>query len=273
VTRQLTRRWGVVVGLALVVASNAVVLAGAAWNRSGMPAATLVLTEREATLPWRRVDDDTGLSLGLTLGGADWWDDDFTPWLDRTKLAELGFDVSVAPDDRDAWNFYRGTLPRTVFVALEYDGDAWARWLVRQDERLAEIARRLDAGIEKRADLEAEQERLEDERRSHSHLFAVDAARDAATLRQRYPDRTRYASVRAVVRLHRRDQQGERPARLLGRIERLLVARVHVPLALRPELDAAAAEEQAERRYTATIAFGRRHEPWLIATRRRVAAP
>jgi len=273
VTRHLTRRWGVVAGLVLVAVSNAVVLAGAAWNRSGTPEATLVLTEREATLPWRRVDDDTGLSLGLTLGGDDWWDDDFTPWLDRTKLAELGFDVSVAADDRDAWNFYSRTLPRIVFVALEYDGDAWTRWLVRQDERLAEIAQRLAAGIEKHADLEAEQERLEGERRSHSHLFAVDAARDVATLRQRYPDRSRYALVRAVVRLHHREKQGKRPARLFGDIERLLVASVHVPLALRAELDAAAAEEQAERRYTATIAFGRRHEPWLVATGRAVAAP
>lgn len=249
-TWRLTRRWGVVAGLVLVVASNAVVLAGAAWNRSGTPDATLVLTQREAILPWRRFADDTGLSLRLNLGGDDqWWEGEATPWLGQEKLAELGFDVSVAADDRHASQFYRGMLPRTVFVALEYDGQAWLDWLGAQEKR------------------------PDEERHTDSHLFAVDAAQAAATLRQRYPDRSRYAVVRAVARLHHRAKHKEKPARLFGHIERLLVASVHVPLALRSELDAAAEEKQAERRYTATIAFGRRHEPWLVTTQRSAAAP
>jgi len=179
----------------------------------------------------------------------------------------------MAADDRAASEFYRGTLPRTVFVTLEYDGRAWARWLDRQEQRLAEIARRLATGIEKREALESEQERLDDERRSHSHLFAVDAARDAATLRQRYPDRAHYAVVRAVVRLHYWEKRDDRPARLYGHLERLLVPSVHVPLALRSDLDLVAEQDREERGYTATIAFGRRHEPWLVAAQRAAAAP
>ena len=96
------RRWGLVAGLALIAATNAVVLAGVAWNRSGGPEATLALTQREVTLLAFHIGEDTGLALYLALGGDPWWEAGAKTWLDRDKLAGLGFAVDVDPTAPEA---------------------------------------------------------------------------------------------------------------------------------------------------------------------------
>lgn len=275
--------WGLIAGLGLIAATNAVVLAGVRWNRSGEPDATLALTQRELDVPIYQIEEDTGLSLDLHLGGDRPWEEDPAPWLDRVKLAELGFDVQMAPGEARADDYYAGTLPRRVFAALELDGDGWAAWLRRAEARLAEAEEKVASGQMAAKRLAELREDLEKERQGHSRLFAVDAARDVETLRRRYPDRARVAVVPALVRLVYQGGTDARPARLTGYVEPL-VTTIHVPLVLRPALDrvVAAIREERERadrpddyrpgepmppRYDATLAFGRRHEPWLTAVR------
>jgi hypothetical protein len=276
-------RWAPVAGLLLIVATNAAVLAGVAWNRSGEPDATLALTQRELDLPIYQIAEDTGLSLSLFLGGDLAWQEDPASWLDRRTLAELGFDVHVAPDAPHADEYYARALPREVFTALEYDGDAWGAWLKRQEARLAEAEAKVASGEMAAKRLEELREELEKESQGHSRLFVVDAARDASTLRRRHPERSRVAVVPAVVRLVYQERTDDHPARLTGFVEPL-VTTIHVPLALRPVLDGVAADIRVEQeasetpgvyrphrpappRYEATLAFGRRHEPWLTAVR------
>jgi len=276
--------WALVAGLGLIAATNAAVLAGVKWNRSGEPDATLALTQRELDLPIYQIEENTGLSLSLFLGGEPAWQEDAAPWLDRRGLAELGFDVRVAPEAPNAAEHYVKALPRQVFAALEYDGEAWAAWLLRAEARLAEAEAKVASGEMAAKRLEELREELEKQRQGHSRLFVVDAARDADTLRQRHPDRSRVAVVPVVVRLVYLWRNGARPARLTGHVEPV-VTTIHVPVSLRPVLDGVAAKMRAEQersetpgvyrpwtpappRYAATLTFGRRHEPWLTAVHR-----
>ncbi|MBC7208722.1 MAG: DUF4824 family protein, partial [Methyloversatilis sp.] len=116
-------------GVALIVAVNAFVLAGVAWNRSGVPGSVLTLTQRELSLPyafgldgerggvevvllWRSpmIDDSAEAAYDMHYGrGPD--------WLGADKLRELGFDLK---DERDAYR-----QKREVYVVLELAGASW----------------------------------------------------------------------------------------------------------------------------------------------------
>ena len=85
--------------------------------------------------------------------------------LGKTKLQELGFDCSVAPSDPKAESFYARQIPRTGFVALEYDGAAWQSWL--ESYRQGTLTRPGPAGD------------LDIVRRTSSRLVVIDAAHSA----------------------------------------------------------------------------------------------
>ncbi len=92
-----TGNWMFGAGLALILATNAVVLAMVAYNRSGHPEAQLGLTERELLPPYgsRASPEASGLDLELQWrvlprdsNPADWGGPGGLPgWLDREKLA------------------------------------------------------------------------------------------------------------------------------------------------------------------------------------------
>jgi hypothetical protein len=279
-------------GLVLIALANGALLAGVAWNR-GAREAEVTLTEREFLLAAPAEDEeDTGLALPL-----DWsprWvlQDERPEWLDRRKLAALGFDVSVPPGSPRAAELYRRALPRTAFVALELEGEAWRRWLRRQEEELAQLRREVASGRKGTEVLEVAERSLVAKRRGHTRLFAVDAGQDAAALRARYPNRHRYLILRGTVRLTLQQPEGKRPY-LAGSVADLAVDRLHVSLRFRPLLDQVIREDRArqdalarrtppgepigelspEPDFRATVAVGRRYEPWLLSVERLPAPP
>jgi len=233
-------------GLALILVVNAVVLAGVAYNRSGEPEALLKLSQRELPMPgeWGFEGENSGVSLtiawrvhpgpgseaydfGHSYGGE-------TTWLDRAKLESLGFEVSE-PALRD-----KRQLPRDALLVLEVDGPAYQAALQRAEERA------------KRKPEEWMLRQLKHERETSSRLFVVDAGRDLAALRAKYPNRSQYAIVKGKVRIYR-GANGKAPA---GFVAGVNVTSVHVPV----EMHGALHRDGA---YEATVAFGRRLEPWL----------
>ena len=162
-----------VAAAALILLADAVALVHAARNRSGMPEADLILTNRE--LNYHPDPDDSGVALHLVWVSP-------TTWLGRAKLEALGFDCSVAPSDPKAGGFYSRQIPRAGFVAMEYDGPAWQAWL----EELRKQTAQPDAI---------------DHSRFTSRLVLIDAARDAVALRARHPDRIRVLIVPAAFRI------------------------------------------------------------------------
>ena len=233
-------------GLALILAANAVVLAGVAYNRSGEPEAVLKLSQRELPMPgeWGFEGENSAVSLTIAWRvhpgpGSDAYDFGYSyggeaMWLDRAKLESLGFEV-LEPDRRD-----KRQLPRDALLVLEVDGPAYRAALQRAEERA------------KRKPEEWMLRQLKHERETSSRLFVVDAGADLAALRTKYPNRSQYAIVKGKVRLHR----ASRGKTAAGFVAGVNVTSVHVPVGMHGAVRRGGA-------YEATVAFGRRLEPWL----------
>ena len=225
------RRAGLLCAAAIVLAANAAAWIAAARNQAGEPEARLVLTERELRLPPRQAEN-TALMLALV----------FEPprrqprqqvaepgWFDRAKLQSIGFDCRrpVTPENAE---YYRTRIPRSVFAALEY----------------------------------GESESLE------THLRPVDVDTDARALRQRHPDRSRVAIVEATAGIRYVANAGAPPF-VMGEITSVLPGDIHVPREWRGVLTplqpaqgpAVWPPPAAEPRFRATVAWGRRLEPWI----------
>jgi hypothetical protein len=249
--------------VAAALAAPLLVLFAAARNRSGEPEAEVVLTEREARLV------PLGEGRRWALLRLDWnkyqqLDRREASWFGREKLAELGFDTRLPADHPKASAFYGWQTAREAFLALELDGAA----------ALA-------------ADAESPDDRV-----SRSRLHAVDAARDAATLRARHPDRHRVLVVRGVVSAEcagRWDPATRKVSApfVRGVVKRLLVEEIQLPRERRALLDALARGEARpagagattarataagtpstpEPRYVVVLRTGRRLEPWVAEVR------
>lgn len=273
-------------GSALVLLVNAIVLAGVAWNRSGAPEATLQLSERELELPylWRNLREDSGLGLNLRwrLPVAEAREDEYradqygayTPaqWLDADKLAALGFKLPPLPDDFAALR--RLPPARELWLALEFDGPAYAHSVQAAQDHLVAAQRGLDASpedtqLQHRVDVARDS--LRQAREEWTRLFVIDADRDPGALRARYPDRERFAIVRGRVRPVAEALDPANPQQLAwrGLVEEVSIATVHVPLAVRTAFEAPPGDagEHPQARYEVTLAWGRRGEPWIVAAR------
>jgi len=253
-----SHRWLIAAGACVLALTNAVVLVGVASNRRQPPDSVLELTQRELGTQWSwmwRDDENSGLSLrleyrfetardsGLSYGA-------FGPpaWLDRDKLASLGFDV-MRPPSADADTHYDRMLGRDVLLVLELDGPAYARALQAARDRLGHRENEHDA-----------QEDLKREEQEASRLFIVDAGLDQTALRQRYPDRAHYAIVKGTIRPYvRRDRTS---AKLYGSVTAVHCETINVPLQFRGTV---------AKPFVLDVAFGSRLEPWIISAGRRGA--
>ncbi|HEY6863464.1 MAG TPA: DUF4824 family protein [Burkholderiales bacterium] len=274
-------------GLVLLALTNAIALGGALWNRSGEPQARMRLTERELQRfePWYGNRENSGLTLRLrwrTLveerTAADFYSLRYGSsggapgWLDRAKMESLGFDTSMlAAYSERARKRYEKQLPREVLLVLELDGAAYRRALELTRERVdGELAKPFIAGDraaeERRKSL---RETLDWETSRSSRLFVVDAGTDADALRAKYQDRARYAIVRGEARPW---AAGAGSGRAAGIVDSVSVASINVPLRLRGVLAGVQALDYAPAPRTpfdATVAWGRRFEPWLVEAARR----
>lgn len=241
-----------IVGMALlvVVAAHLNGLHQARQNRGEPRGGTLTLTEREVPLVFIPGDSTvTLLDLSWDVLGSGPSYNRRPDWLDGGKLAELGFAYSVPLTDPKAEAHYRSLLPREVYLVLEFEGEAWRKAPADRDRT--------------------------------TRLFVVDAGLDPARLRERYPEVSRHAIARGVVRLrylhpgHREDggEASEEP-RLVGWIQNLVPSQVFVP---RPHSDALAQfrkedrerrragahGREAEPRYSVVLSWGADYTPWV----------
>ncbi|MGL4319032.1 MAG: DUF4824 family protein [Pseudomonas sp.] len=263
----LNARHNLLAGLALILLSNAVALAGAWYNRQGEPESRLQLSEREL---WPGNDgprqENSGLALRL-----DWRRP--TPLnasnryeranLQQEQLLALGF-APLAEQEQDK---ARHDDTRQALVVLELDGPAYQAELRHTEQNLQQARKTLAAAPDDSALLAREKSaeaELEDERLRQSRLFAVDVGLDAAALRQRYPDRSRYALVHGMVRAWCECQA--KPRRLVGQISQLHNDDLNVPYTWRKRL----AEQLGNSYYAAKrppmqveVSFGQRLEPWI----------
>jgi hypothetical protein len=111
-------------------------------------------------------------------------------------------------------------------------------------------------------------EHLKQEERENSRLFIVDAGLEVEVLRAKYPDRARYAIVRGQIRPLLVGRESK--LRLSGYADGLSIDQINVPLVYRrvfePMLQKGGGPYNAAGRpYRASVAFGKRLEPWIAA--------
>lgn len=270
------KRIGMLTALVLAVIVNVLVLAGVSYNRSGKPDAVVTLTERELHLITNN-KENSGISLKLeTQPGYNKWNEE-SPWFDRKKLEEVGFDCSAPIDAVDAARHYDKELPRRTYVVLENDGQAWESWIAGRAEQLKSVEAQVAEGQKGKEKLDSERRRYRWEREAASRLFAVDVGSDADKLRNRYPDRKKYIITTALVRLRLlRGDENEKMRKpvLSGYVDEILTAAIHVPrdrqgglASLKPDMQYYYNDGKKDNfnpRYKVTLNYGRRYEPWVV---------
>jgi hypothetical protein len=268
----------IVAGCALIVMSNAVALLGVAYNRSGEPESRLQLTQRELSQPFsgfplERDAVDTTISLNWRVLGRNAPDGIYPgrfgrpEWLDATKLAELGFDVSKSMTDRMAAKPRSKLFPREVFIVLELDGPTYRMALQRAREFVGKEKAESAAGSRKAYPGTPDRSAaLQREESSNSRLFAVDAGIDAKSLRAKYPDREHYAILRGRVLAN---FEG---GHWTGYVEGLNVEEINMPIEIRravgplPRMMGWGISTASTPSFQLTVVFGKKFEPWIEST-------
>lgn len=236
----------------LILIASAIVLLANGWallsswqNRREPTGGTVELTERELRL-LPMLGESTVMLARLE------WDsvseaplDRHRPqWLDQAKLIELGFDCSV-PVTNSAARYHYDSIPAAaVILVLEYEGEAW-----RQTEA---------------------------RRKTRSHLFVIDAGKEAHLLRMKYPDPARFILMRGIVQPHFQDRewQSDTPLdvpRLGGSVETVLPSQIFFPKPfngpLTPfrtrEFDRDQQGHIRAPRFAAKVFWGADFEPWI----------
>ena len=291
----------IIAALAVLLLTNAVVLGGAAWNRSGAPEAKLALSQSELRLPFSRNGylfsrEDSELALSLDWRIESEWKNNDSPyysgsrwapplWLDADKMASLGFNMTPGEYGLD-----RGDrLPREVFLVLEFHGGAYLRMLERAVQYQKEQVRKLEdcttASKKPCPPREVADNLAAIKKNMNSRLFVIDAGLDPEVLRSKYPDSTHYAIVRGKIQPSWGSGPEGKGTRLQGRVAELSVADIHVPNAYRAFFEDKAKEAQGVKstegasqtlpsdpadekgstaeEFTAEVLFGKRYEPWI----------
>jgi len=247
------KRTSVLAAAVIVLIANTFALAHAWRNRSGAVTTDITLTERELPLSYNSDDDDSGVAFNLR------WTDprgfvygayDPSPWLDQNHLQQLGFDTSVAASDSEAFDYYQRQRPRLGFVALEFDGPSWQKWI---DDAEAQA---------RKQSVVAPYMTQANQRESSTRLIPIDADRDPVLLRSRHPDRGSAIIVPAVIHIAAQPGNAKVPARLLGYIQEI-PSSIHVP---RPFSDVFQHLRGVRNgvTYRVHLRYGTSLEPWVI---------
>jgi hypothetical protein len=285
-----SRTHTLVAGLALILATNAVALVGVAYNRSDEPESTLTLTQRELHLPygWGFGQENSGISLAVqtrvladqddtrhVMGGRYAGFGNAPGWLDKAKLAALGFDVAEPEDSQRARMHYDKLLPKEALLVLELDGPAYRTALEDAQKHMQKEEALLKANAGKKEfEVRAKnaKQELYQEERIYSRLFIIDAGLDAVNLRAKYPDRKRYAIMRGQIQPYL--VENNRKTRLVGYITGLSVSRINVPALYREIFESMQESAQtnesgvAASPFEVSVAYGKRLEPWVTEAKK-----
>ncbi len=274
-------RWShtLIAGSAIILLTNAVALGGAGYNRSGESESQLQLTQRELQhSSWREGKDSSGITLTLNwrIEQAALNDSNFAMylnrwgvpgWLDRSKMAELGFDVErLSGTAADYVKRHKELQAREALLVLELNGQTYQNHMQRSRDYVEQTRKLLQASPAsedlKRKTKNAEENFLYEQSQG-SRLFVIDAGLDVQKLRAAYPDRTRYAIVHGLIRPATMQIKNE--SRIGGYITDVHANSINVPFAYRQVFNNAEP-------YEVTVAFGKRLEPWLVSASKVPAA-
>jgi len=248
-------RIGFILGLAVLLISNATLLTRVGANSSGGPVQTIELTEGELPM-MPRGPEDSSVSLRIA-----WRPIDSRPassqagrergiTFDEEKLLSMGFRLGK-PDEKDPQ--FRVPQRRLLYVALEVSPEA----------------PHLPSAAAGPGQTDARPQASPAAAGFRSRLKAVDAGSSFEQLRARYPDGKRHFVVRGVIDAFAVNDPSKGAApHWEGYVAMILPSEVQVPLPFSKNL---AGEQGKEPRYSVTLHYGRNTEPWVGSIQ--VAAP
>jgi hypothetical protein len=270
---------------ALIIIVNVAVYAHVAYNRSGEPQ-IITLTENELALPYRYYrakKENSGLKLSMEWRASD-FDDSIYYWhsahslkLSEEKLAELGFQ---APEDCVVTKSYRGGRDesRKAWIALEYDGPAYAKWSQQAEQALEKRFKKNSKGANAKRKKELVKEYENDLKRLkyyESHLILIDVALAKEDLLKQYADNQQVLIFAARID---NTSHCDKQNKVLGlSVWQLLPGDVNVPLQHREIFENLPGDSergyQEPPRYEVDVAVGKLHEPWIMGVRRMESTP
>lgn len=270
-------RHSLLAGLGLIALVNAIILAGVAWNRSDPADSRLQLSERElgdSYAYWRQ--DSSGIALRLNYRWPNSRPNDYSynslRQLSPAQMRAVGFKVPSELNDESVRR-YRRQLDRDALLVLEFNGPLYQQHLQMAREQLEKTRADLAAVPDNKQLIESHKlarETLQREQSSASRLFVIDAGSDLASLRARYPDRQRYAMVRARFDTWAWHDDGS--WQIGGSAEVPVAERINLPqrwhalfeqLPRRPDAPGLP-NSGGEKLFNAELAIGQRLEPWLV---------
>ena len=255
------RRWPWpvwIVGLVLV--TNTIVLSAVWWNRMEPAEATLMLTGRDVDVMnvirnAAPIDASRRLPLQLVVRYAN---TQYRPpgsqatWFSAARLRANGIEVPASAPPYGGADVVRRSHPTVpVYAVLEHTGLAF------QDEYHRQCEEPVSHPNEPAVAAGQGSPRCE-QVRDGSRLYIMDIGSSRLQLRDRYPDRNRYAVMRASLRLPT-NQDEWAPVGSVQLLQPMIATddpwRSHLPELLRQPGDS----------MHLSVAFGRSLEPWLIA--------
>lgn len=262
----MKRSIGLWAAIGLVVIANAVALSGVGRNRNGAPLYQVTLTENELVLPYSDADSSL-LSLSLE------WERE-TQWLDSKKLRAMGFLL-------DTHTYHKWTRSKDVFVVLRQDEKAWNRWLEEEKKVLKRDLANAESTRAKEGVLAIHEARVA----SQSRLFAVDAGLKFEEIR------AAYANDKLAIVLPAKLEVSKAYGALAYSEDQIVkvlsydlsagtLRNVFVPkdqravienLEARPGIWGVRNKADAKKflpRYSVTLAFGSRLEPWVVSAKK-----
>ncbi|RQB77909.1 DUF4824 family protein [Pseudomonas aeruginosa] len=267
------RRNALVAGSLLLLAANLAALGGVAWNRSGEAESKLVLSQRELQRNWSYgfwSEENSAIDLRLSLRSPSSEPaNDVAPELSPERMRALGFSLPETLDEESVRRFRR-QQEKQVLLVLELDGPAYRREVRLAEQRLAEAQARSKALPEDEmlsSHMESTHHQLRHEREEASRLFIVDAGLDLTALRQRYPERQRYAIVKGRVRPWSVVDEGK--TLVGGYVSRTDLAAINVPRQWHAVFAKGDAQAYRFPPLELHLSFGQRLEPWITNAVRR----
>lgn len=271
----LIRNKPLLFGLALIIFTNVVVITGALGNRTGEPDAVLTLSERELALQtWGR-KENSGISLNLKTHN-NYYRGYYTKgkvWLIGDKLKALGFKLIDSDKPNEISKYVHKTLPKAVFIVLEFNGDAYRDAISEAEEHRLEQENLLSGqpdSIKQQGELEAAELHLSRTKYSSSRLFPIDAGLDPIALRKQYPDRAKYIIAGGMVKLNTHYDSEKKTSHIRGYISKFHITGIHVPSDHRTLLENLPKRVRGRNdvflpRYEVVLAYGQRYEPWIVS--------
>jgi hypothetical protein len=291
------RKKGMLIAIGLLILVNVIVLAGIAYNRSGEPETTIILTERELPVPYSGYAnaENTGISLRIDWSRALYfdlfsigkrWHNEKLNWFVKEKLEAIGFDCTLPLDDPGAEAHYQKMLPRKTYAVLEYEGETWKAWLGDARNDLADAEMQAQKGTITEEQIKNARKEFARKSITQSRLFVIDAATDLEALRRQYREPGRYMILPATVRLeyyasYKGGDKKKEPLRIEGTVSEILTDTIHVPKQYGAILGRLLKDNWPKQgmsgdyggsrvrgpSYEVTIHIGKRAEPWIAAVR------